>query len=228
MKVLVIPDLHGRLELLQKAIEIKHRYQEIVFMGDIFESFDRSFEDQMKCFELVKAEARRNPNFHWLLGNHEIHYMTKKVEYSGYQKDKQFIIGDALENAKGLYKNAYQQSGVLFTHAGLSQTFLAHITNKAFEISSLFRLMQEGVCKDAASLLNQMSIEKVHLKITDNKYSPLNNISFIRPEGLVKDLVPEIVTQVVGHTYAPTVRYCKVGSQEVIVVDNGQLFELIL
>jgi len=103
-------------------------YTKVVFIGDYWDSFHISFEEQVECFlEIIALKKKYPEKIVLLLGNHDIHYLTNKTEYSGYQHDKWREIQKLMQENLDLFQSAYQYKDVLFTHAGLSQTFFEYL-----------------------------------------------------------------------------------------------------
>jgi predicted phosphodiesterase len=72
MKILVIPDTHGdSSQWIKKNLSI---YDQIVFMGDYFDSKTISFSRQMNAFEkILFAKDTFKEKVVLLIGNHELH-----------------------------------------------------------------------------------------------------------------------------------------------------------
>jgi len=97
MKVLVVPDVHERLDRLKAALsrERLSRVQRIVFLGDWFDTFDQFSEERLLWLchfimgaihlggvteDLEDGGSRVIP-CDWLLGNHDCHYF---FDHSGF------------------------------------------------------------------------------------------------------------------------------------------------
>lgn len=223
--ILVIPDIHGekrQFKIISERPSIINNYKKVVFIGDYWDSFSVPFEEQKACFlEIIKLKQKYLDKIVLLLGNHDVHYMTDKARYSGFQDVHAFEIKDLMEQYKDLFQSAYQFKDVLFTHAGLSQTFLEYLL-KGSGFTKLIEVMQEGLYKDAADLINNLSIEKLHTYTKMDGHHEMNNISFIRPDALRNDLIPELSLQVVGHTHDKMMRMYK----GLVIVDSSHPLEI--
>lgn len=125
MKITVIPDLHGRHEMLNN-INLKNDY--IIFLGDIFDSFDKSSQDQIKAFrDIQKLQISLGSRFIWLLGNHDLHYLELDNRYirgSGFSNFNCLTYNQLLLEMKDYYYNFFVIENNIFSHAGIMQLML--------------------------------------------------------------------------------------------------------
>lgn len=133
MKLLVVPDLHGRKESCFNAIKKfeEEDYSEIIFLGDYCDSYDRTTEDMLAVLKLVlDAKERWGDKVILLIGNHELHYLYDDERYlcSGFSAARKTVIQPVLRANQGLFKVAYQKNKgnkrYLFTHAGVCKRWL--------------------------------------------------------------------------------------------------------
>lgn len=146
MKTIVIPDIHQDLYTLNSIMDSKNLQDadEVIFLGDYFDSFEHDELTVQMCEFL--NQNMRNPNYIFLLGNHDVHYLTNVRQYicSGFSLEKKKKIQDTLDVsaflncARPLYFNAYddftnKDRRFLYSHAGLHPNFLSpyfdHIIN---------------------------------------------------------------------------------------------------
>ncbi len=73
MKTILLGDTHGRT--LWKDIVTKESPDQVVFIGDYFDSLDISQENQLRNFIDILEYKYRVPNTILLIGNHDFHYM---------------------------------------------------------------------------------------------------------------------------------------------------------
>ncbi len=130
MRYLVVGDVHGIVEAVEKAISYKD-YKKI-FIGDIMDSYDRSPQEQGKCLDLILDSCEMRES-HLIWGNHELsYYWPETHKCSGYNIDSAHEFS--------LRKNKWREYGqpslwihskkaekecknILVTHAGLSADF---------------------------------------------------------------------------------------------------------
>jgi hypothetical protein len=80
MKTIVIPDVHHRIKNVQNILDVETDYDEVVFLGDWFDSFHEppivaSFEDTGLYLKHLITEHPNKSKFIFLLGNHDIQYI---------------------------------------------------------------------------------------------------------------------------------------------------------
>lgn len=124
-KVLFIGDIHGRTDWRETAIQGLKKFQEVVLLGDYFDSFDHSAALQIDNFMQVLSFIRKKKNVTALLGNHDYAYIHSYHSTSGYQHSQAPTIKKLLDDNRDLFKIAwgYKDSKgnyTLATHAGLT------------------------------------------------------------------------------------------------------------
>ncbi len=191
MKIIVIGDTHGRS--VWKQIVLKERFDLIIFIGDYWDSFDIQFEEQAKNFLDIIQYKKDNPKQVILLfGNHDFHYLGCAMDiyeqYSGFQERMAFVIRGIVETHKEHLQMAYQEGEYLFTHAGVTKTWL---DNYGYETS-----------QPVDVFINELFIHKpLSFAFTgSDPYgdSIYNSPIWVRPRSLNEDAYP--ATHVVGHT----------------------------
>lgn len=223
MKHLIIPDVHGRrcwtLEQLERFIR---QGGMIVCLGDYFDSFDKTVDEQIELFEeLCMLKEKYPKNVIMLIGNHEQYGQRFNPNfnkmYSGFQHKFAFRIGDVIDKHQDKLQYAYRYNNYLFTHAGLSHTCLnALICNNEDYPTE---------CND--DLVKLLNYEHPEHWFATFKYNGgrhgFDGILWIRPESLEKDLPKLDMIQVVGHTYQ---EYGVTITKNVIYCDTHQLITL--
>lgn len=125
MKTVVIGDVHGRS--LWKLIVNQENPDRVIFIGDYFDSFDISGVEQIQNFkEIVKYKTTSGKEVIILVGNHDHHYYPE-IGYtgtSGYQKGIAPNITQVIDENRQHLQIAYSFDEFLFTHAGVSPTFM--------------------------------------------------------------------------------------------------------
>lgn len=138
-RIKVIPDLHGRYECLIGLYISDCDY--VVFLGDIFDSFDRSKDDQIKAFQLIlNMKEMLGEKFIWLLGNHDVHYLeyhNMDIRGSGFDKYNYLTYHKLLSEHKHLYKTFWVHDDFIFSHAGITSKFLNGINLSINELLDL-------------------------------------------------------------------------------------------
>lgn len=124
MKILVIPDLHGKT--IWKEAVVNLYFDICIFLGDYVDaSLDVS--DKQICDNLLQIiqYKKENPdNVFLLLGNHDIHYMYyPNYPCSGFREALQPVLTSIFINDQSSFQIAFQQNNYLFTHAGVSKNW---------------------------------------------------------------------------------------------------------
>lgn len=195
-KTVVIGDVHGRR--IWEEIVKKEDGADFVFVGDYFDSFDISPLDQITNFNAIVAfRESYKGSCTLLLGNHDYHYLRGVREtYGGYSAIHSFDISMALEEAikKDYIKVAHAVRNDLITHAGVTKTWLERVGVDV-----------EGSAVEIALDLNMLLHHNLfHFEFVHGGDNQGNNIFqgplWVRPESLIKDLPPNVDTQIFGHT----------------------------
>lgn len=145
MKIIVLPDVHGRRfwEIARDRID---ECDKVVFIGDYFDPY--SFEgiselDAIKNFREIELFAKEYPEkVVMLLGNHDLPYFSEEYRalstyHCRWSPEWHSVIAYMLEANRELFKVAHVEDDVLFTHAGCSSLWLRSIDSKAASLPDL-------------------------------------------------------------------------------------------
>lgn len=189
-KILVLGDIHG-IDTWKKVVE-KEDFDVCVFVGDYFDSFDIDTDTQISNFkEILAFKEKSDKKVILLLGNHDLHYLYGKEKYSGFQNLRAKDIEEVLLKAYSLDRDvrlAYEEDGFLFTHAGVTKTWV-----KKWKVDE----------EDIEHSINFLPLS-AFLFSKDEPYDPYGDAKhqgpmWVRPKSLKKDAI-DIYAQVVGHT----------------------------
>jgi len=188
-KINVCSDLHGRREWSKIPND-----NTLLALGDYFDSFDISFEDQRDNFLDIMQYKKDNPEVILLLGNHDSpNYLHQSC--SGYQRIYAAEIKKLLTDNANQFQMAYSLGNTLFTHAGVTKTWC-----EGFDI--------DHTKKDIADQINQLWLDNPLAFVFQQAYSMRTDSygddvfqgpAWVRPHSLMLDAVDEW-KQVVGHT----------------------------
>jgi predicted phosphodiesterase len=199
MKTIVLGDIHGKG--IWQFIVQKENPDKIIFIGDYFDSFDIPYLDQMYNFKQIVHYTRTSGKEVILLtGNHDVHYQRWAIEarenYSGFQAIHANDICQELQLNEDIMQMAYKMDNFLFTHAGITQTWL--------------ELMEVENDENMVDAINDIAKFKPRMfafgaigrggwvdSYGDNIWQ---NPTWIRPKSLMKDSKDLGYIQVVGHT----------------------------
>jgi predicted phosphodiesterase len=194
MCLLVIGDVHGRKSMMDWAYENINLDTHILFLGDYVDSFDEDNYDIVSCLReaiFLKQEWPEHVTLLW--GNHDLQYLfltDRRFRCSGYRDSIAPALHELFGRNKEMFTMAAQVDKVLYTHAGVTNTWLqAHNEH----------------CRDLALVVDQVNEIFLHTPAafapqgtdwTGNsaEESPI----WVRPEALLKDMAHPI--QAVGHT----------------------------
>lgn len=145
MKILVLPDIHGR-KFWEEPCKQVEDYDKIIFLGDYMDPYD--FEhitvpEALENFENILAFADAHKDkVTLLLGNHDMPYFSKKYKsFSWYhcRHSNKYCndISQRFEEYKELFKIADVVDDVLFTHAGVTPGWLKTVFTEQYKLTSL-------------------------------------------------------------------------------------------
>jgi len=124
MKYLIIGDLHGQYEIVDKAAsKAEENNYGLVFVGDYLDSFNRTVEDQIRTLTTV-LDLIESKKAIGLFGNHEMSYLDERKRCSGYNAATQAHIIHLESRMNDALISYIELEGFLITHAGVSDTFL--------------------------------------------------------------------------------------------------------
>lgn len=156
-KILVLPDIHGR-KFWKKPCENIEEYDKIVFLGDYLDPYDFekiTVEDAIENFKDIMSFAVDNPKVVMLLGNHDMPYFSNgyyKLSkwHCRHSREHHDEIGGLFDGHHDLFKIAYSQDNILFTHAGCISDWLDFIFDHKYEET----LELGELCDDLNGLVN--------------------------------------------------------------------------
>ncbi|GAB3948769.1 metallophosphoesterase [Spirosoma harenae] len=136
MKLLSISDLHGRS--VWKDIDVD-KYDRLIFLGDYTDSYILDDETIFyNLYDIIELKQTYPAKVVLLIGNHDAQY----VHYPGYRCSgfrilAQPMLSELFHEHKTLFQIAYQQGAYLFTHAGLTNKWLARLLVRISEKPAL-------------------------------------------------------------------------------------------
>lgn len=145
MKTLVIPDVHQRIDNVKSILENEKNYDEVVFLGDWFDSFYdppkvAGFEETCEYLKSLVLGHPDKDKFVFLIGNHDLSYIYENKNFSPNPISKiikYYCSGFTVSKARkfrrvffdhGLkddfffdnFKIAHQTQGFTLSHGGIS------------------------------------------------------------------------------------------------------------
>lgn len=193
MKIIVIGDIHGRD--IWKQI-VKQEFDKIIFLGDYLDSYDLPVDKQRQnLIDILEFKANNRDKVELLIGNHDFQYLPGINEtYSGYNGLTKLgcsqILSDAVKN--GDIKACHQHDNILFSHAGITQTWL---DNNGYDVNDNMVDYLNNLLVYTPYAFKFMAGETANMYGDDVTQSPI----WVRPKSLNNDKIKGYI-QVVGHT----------------------------
>lgn len=193
MKVLVIPDIHLKTWIFDRAEDIlkSGRADRAVCLMDIPDDWDMEFETERykETFDRAVFFAKAHPDTLWCYGNHDVSYPWGKLE-TGYSPYAERIVMAKLEELENSLQDPLQINimqridNVLFSHGGLSTEFVKKLDERLLD--------DDTDIDDIIEAVNDTS----HNRLWDED-SPL----WLRPQYMdIEAFRSDKYKQVVGHT----------------------------
>lgn len=191
-KIVCIGDLHGR-DCWKQIVEQEKDADLFVFVGDYFDTYlPIGHSEQIFNFEEIVRFKNKFKKVVMLIGNHDYHYFPE-IGYngtSGYQAGPAALnIGYTLNKHRKHLRMAYMKDGILFTHAGVTRTFLNRVGYKGTKIDRFIN----NLWKYKPLVFNFYGFDPYGDNVTQ---TPI----WVRPESLMRDAKGLVPVQVVGHT----------------------------
>jgi len=117
MKYRFVGDIHGQIDVMKLALDCDA--DRIIFVGDLVDSFRRSFEHQYDCVYLA-LQLAGNGRVDVMWANHEWSYLHPDMRCSGWHPQTQTFISANRQEILKKFKPFLYEAGYLVTHAGLT------------------------------------------------------------------------------------------------------------
>jgi len=199
MKTVVLGDIHGRG--VWQLIVQKENPDRLVFIGDYFDAFEIPYLDQMYNFKQIVHYSRNSgKEVIMLTGNHDVHYQRWAIKagenYIGFQTIYANDICQELQLNEDIMQMAYKMDDFLFTHAGVTKTWL-----DLMEISNDEKMV-DAINDYAKYKPNLFAFGELRTKNYCDPYGDdvFQGPTWVRPRSLMKDSKDLGYIQVVGHT----------------------------
>lgn len=158
MKTLIIPDVHQKLQKLDKILE-NNTFDQLISLGDWFDDFyDTPVHTQKTAEYILKLYSVYGDKFVWLLGNHDVPYLFPAMyDYyacSGNTREKAKVIKDVFKDTtKPLGYDVHLAYSVkvdnckdiVLSHAGVSETHFSKPFVESIDYRSVFERCEEAL-----------------------------------------------------------------------------------
>lgn len=124
MQLLIIPDIHTKVDLAHSIIDLQYnQVDQIVMLGDYVDDFDDNPAIMLRTLEAV-GKWQQDEKIVMLCGNHEAAYMHPRMRCRGWDEAKQWAWDLSIQakkfDPKGFATHWYVDD-LLLTHAGLAE-----------------------------------------------------------------------------------------------------------
>lgn len=208
-KWIAIGDIHGRQNWKAIVNAEFDRVDRIIFLGDYFDSFNIPVLDQIENFkDLIQLKRDYPDKIVLLTGNHDLHYISSVNEhYSGKSKRYDYIIEmdcvlPAIQDRS--LQLCHIENDFLFTHAGVTQTWLKE-TGLVGDLENLEQLLNDELYYRPGTFRFRY-VHEMQLRNSRTGNNIWQGPLWVRPESLLMDKILGY-TQVVGHTEMLTILY---------------------
>lgn len=126
MKILINPDIHGRV-FWKYSIEHKDEFDKIIFLGDYLDAYspDLLLKEKDNFKEIIQFKKDNLDKVILLLGNHDCHYINSKIFHSSrYNLFKANVYHKLFNDNLDLFQLIYIYDKYLFSHAGVYQKWM--------------------------------------------------------------------------------------------------------
>lgn len=151
MKILVLPDIHGR-RFWEAAVEHIDSCDKVVFLGDYLDPYDFENIFERKAVEnfrqIIEFALQHPDKVVMLLGNHDMPYFSEQYRalshyHCRWSYEWHHIIKGDFDAYRSMFKIAHVEDNILFTHAGCSSQWLRCLDSKPRDLNDLVRILND-------------------------------------------------------------------------------------
>ena len=204
-RIIVIGDIHG--ESTWMDIVEKHPGCKYIFLGDYCDPYryDLSDEDVIaNLCSIIEFKKQNKDDIVLLLGNHDIQYVYHEAERCSRRMElAETRISELLKSNISLFKWGEKVGRVIFTHAGISQSWFRFASEKA-DKSDIIKFITDPQNKEVAFACGYAR----------GGFAPFGGFFWADKRELTEPL--EEYIQVVGHSRVPEIMLRKIDEDTVI------------
>jgi hypothetical protein len=243
-RIICCGDTHGRINWKEIANLELNQCDRFIFVGDYFDSHDKGSngKSQIDNFkEIVQLKLDNLKKVVLLIGNHDFHYIKSVGEtYSGFQSTYALEIEELVEKVikERLVQIAHIEDGFLFSHAGLTKTWVNGLIRfNSADSGVIINNIDPQIDDIFINLINNYLVYQPKVfafALGDNSSQTGDDVTqgplWVRPYSLSKDKVSG-VWYVVGHTQVRKLSIvddhqiilidCLGESGEYLIIENG-------
>lgn len=159
MKIITVSDLHGRSNWLQIDVEC---YDKVIFLGDYTDSYDLNDAVILENLQkIIRLKCDYPAKIVLLIGNHDAQYLHfPHYRCSGFRPSMQSALTGLFTKHQLLFQIAYQEGSYLFTHAGVTNSWLAHLPKGGLSSKLELNLQSQGQLM-LAEVMNKMHEDRM-------------------------------------------------------------------
>jgi len=219
-KIIVISDIHNRIDKAQAIIDREEPFDKCIFLGDLFDSFNDGSNEALLTAYFIKSKLENSNKFLFLFGNHDISYCSRSyhTHFYGWNPKKSVAVASVLKQEHwDKWRFFWFVDGWFLSHAGLHETFLPPLwKDKDVTTSNI----KDFLLKESEKCLQEIKHEEGNhwfLQYGDERCHP--------PRGLIGGLlwlganeefkpIPGL-SQIFGHT--PSKDFPKIISGDILI-----------
>lgn len=207
-RLAVIPDIHMRRALVERARELAGEGYSLLFLGDYCDNGPRPNDPHLLRQLFTLARERGAP---LLIGNHDLAYVypdEPRFRYDGYEPHNAGQIAEVYAEFGDCLRFAHREGKYLFTHAGVSEP-LARVLAARYGARSV---------DDAVEVLNvEQPPELFYRSPVNGGADPFDGPCWLRLPQYTGVYTDKGITQVVGHSSQARIRV----KENLLMVDVG-------
>jgi hypothetical protein len=216
MKLLIIPDIHHKVDIADKILSKEAgNFDKVIFLGDYQDDFGDSISIAEKTANWLKNSLKEENRVH-LLGNHDASYMFPKnvnLYCPGWTKEKSKVVNSILTREDwDKLKLFHYENDFLFTHAGLHKSFNCQFLG--FTLTGLQEDCDEAM-ERSRGMMNHPLLECGVSRGGDEPFGGIIWMDFSELEP-----IPNL-NQIFGHTPAYNVREQHEPTSKNYCIDTG-------
>ncbi|MDR0408907.1 MAG: metallophosphoesterase [Spirochaetaceae bacterium] len=207
---MAIGDIHGRPYWKNY---LGRDFTDFYILGDYFDGYTTSFEQEYKNFEGICEAARKDSRLKLCFGNHDYHYLRgiPMERYSRFQDKHYRTINEILEQNMDMMKAVYVTSdNYIISHAGLSNVFLEKMHSAGVKniegINEAFKRDRGIFAFNGRDIYGD---------------DPTQSLIWIRPKSLISHPVLGF-NQIVGHTQFREIKVIEHSGMKFAFIDTGE------
>ena len=213
MKILVIPDIHGNYTTaLQNIKDHKDEVDKVVVLGDYVDDWNENLNgsNMIEGFNQLMEFKNNEPNkFEVLFGNHDLSYIAQSRagecvsgHHSKYADKYRKMFEDNIDNMNIVYK----VGNILFSHAGVSMSWL-HNATWYYNERHKFDKVPEEINKKYADLNNK--VRNINKYYFDGMVFSLVNAKTPEEQHLIDEYrkIEEDLQNKIGDTFLEMKKY---------------------